>query len=66
MKKLITLLTVLMAITLLFSACSDKPADTNSQGNNMNSQTSQPTSEPEDTTKYETSMWDSAKMNGQR
>ncbi|KKM09901.1 hypothetical protein SY88_17165 [Clostridiales bacterium PH28_bin88] len=64
MKKLITLLPILMAITLLFSACSDKPADINSQGNNPNSQTSQPASESEDTTKYATEMWDSAKMNG--
>jgi len=64
MRKLIVLLTVLIAIPILLSACSNKSAGTNSQGNNTNSQISQPASKSEDATKYATEMWDSTKMNG--
>ncbi|MHB8983729.1 MAG: hypothetical protein ACYC4E_00040 [Carboxydocellales bacterium] len=64
MKKMSLVFALLLVLMLLSTACTEKKESETAKNNNTKSQTVQSENKPEDTTQYNTGIWDSTKMNG--
>lgn len=64
MKKTSLVFALLLVLMFLFTACSEKKESEIAKDINTKSQTVQSENKTEDTVKYNTDIWDKAKMNG--
>lgn len=64
MKKISLVFILLLVLMFLFTACYGKKESEVVKDNSIKSQTVQSENKPEDTLKYDTGIWDKAKLNG--